>query len=188
MRHAPWRKAWTRVRTACVAPPASRARGAEELSDELAVLGSHALLTALVHVENGAAEWTEQDEGQVTYASKLEKGELDLDPADPAAVLARKVQASSAAHPARCVLAGRGVTVLSGQEAESDGPAAGLTEGLAPGQARFSGKRLLLGCAEGAYEVRDLKPDGKQAMDARAFAAGAAALREGDAIWEKRHA
>ena len=163
-------------------------KGAEELSDELAVLGSHALLTALVHVENGAAEWTEQDEGQVTYASKLEKGELDLDPADPAAVLARKVQASSAAHPARCVLAGRGVTVLSGQEAESDGPAAGLTEGLAPGQARFSGKRLLLGCAEGAYEVRDLKPDGKQAMDARAFAAGAAALREGDAIWEKRHA
>ena len=157
-------------------------KGAEELSDELAVLGSHALLTALVHVENGAAEWTEQDEGQVTYASKLEKGELDLDPADPAAVLARKVQASSAAHPARCVLAGRGVTVLSGQEAESDGPAAGLTEGLAPGQARFSGKRLLLGCAEGAYEVRDLKPDGKQAMDARAFAAGAAALREGDAI------
>ena len=69
------------------------------------------------------------------------------------------------------------MTVLSGQEAESDGPAAGLTEGLAPGQARFSGKRLLLGCAEGAYEVRDLKPDGKQAMDARAFAAGAAALR-----------
>ena len=78
--------------------------------------------------------------------------------------------------------------VLSGQEAASDGPAAGLTEGLAPGQARFSGKRLLLGCAEGAYEVRDLKPDGKQAMDARAFAAGAATLREGDAIWEKRHA
>lgn len=114
-------------------------KGAEELSDELAVLGSHALLTALVHVENGAAEWTEQDEGQVTYASKLEKGELDLDPADPAAVLARKVQASSAAHPARCVLAGRGVTVLSGQEAESDGPAAGLTEGLAPARRGFRG-------------------------------------------------
>ena len=87
-------------------------KGAEELSDELAVLGSHALLTALVHVENGAAEWTEQDEGQVTYASKLEKGDLDLDPADPAAVLARKVQASSAAHPARCSF-GRAFTASS---------------------------------------------------------------------------
>ena len=101
---------------------------------------------------------------------------------------ARKVQASSAAHPARCVLAGRGVTVLSGQEAESDGPAAGLTEGLAPGQARFSGKRLLLGCAEGAYEVRDLKPDGKQTMDARSFAAGVQGIKDGGLTWEETHA
>ena len=36
-------------------------RQAPELTDELANLGSHALLTALVHVQSGAAEWTEQD-------------------------------------------------------------------------------------------------------------------------------
>ena len=36
-------------------------KSASELTDELADLGSHALLTALVHVERGAAEWTEQD-------------------------------------------------------------------------------------------------------------------------------
>ena len=53
-------------------------KSASELTDELADLGSHALLTALVHVERDAAEWTEQDEEQVTYASKIEKRELDL--------------------------------------------------------------------------------------------------------------
>lgn len=160
-------------------------KGAEELSDELAVLGSHALLTALVHVENGAAEWTEQDEGQVTYAPKLEKGELDLDPADPAAVLARKVQASSAAHPARCVLAGRGVTVLSGQEARKRRSCGGLTEGLAPARRGFRGSACCSAARRALTKCGTSSPTGKQAMDARAFAAGAAALREGDAIWEK---
>ena len=71
-------------------------KSASELTDELADLGSHALLTALVHVERDAAEWTEQDEEQVTYASKIEKRELDLSPNDDVALAARKVQASSA--------------------------------------------------------------------------------------------
>ena len=132
-------------------------------------MGAQALLSALVHVERGADAWTEQDGRLATYASKLEKGELDLDPLDGVERTARKVRASSEAHPARCVLAGRGVTVLAGRPAEG---AAGA-EGLAPGAARFAAKRLLLGCADGAYEVAALKPDGKQAMDARAFAAGA---------------
>ena len=69
-------------------------KSASELTDELADLGSHALLTALVHVERDAAEWTEQDEEQVTYASKIEKRELDLSPNDDVALAARKVQAS----------------------------------------------------------------------------------------------
>ncbi|MFR1638382.1 MAG: methionyl-tRNA formyltransferase [Eggerthellaceae bacterium] len=46
-----------------------------------------------------------QDE-QVTYASKIEKRELDLSPNDDVALAARKVQASSA-HPSRAVVAGR---------------------------------------------------------------------------------
>ena len=171
--------AWCICRTARVED-----KDARELSEELAALGAQALLSALVHVERGADAWTEQDGRLATYASKLEKGELDLDPLDGVERTARKVRASSEAHPARCVLAGRGVTVLAGRPAEG---AAGA-EGLAPGAARFAAKRLLLGCADGAYEVAALKPDGKQAMDARAFAAGAKALHDGDSTWEKKHA
>lgn len=173
--------AWCVCRTARIDD-----KDVDELYDELAVLGSQALLTALVHVEQGVETWTEQDEQRVTYAAKLEKGELDLDPDEAPVAAARKVRASGAAHPARCVIAGRGVTVLKGRLAHED--TAALVAGLAPGTARFVGKRLFLGCSGGAYEVELLKPDGKQAMDGRSFAAGAKALHGNDATWERKHA
>ncbi len=161
---------------------------ADELTDELAALGANALLTALVHVECGADTWTFQDDLAATYAHKVDKGELDLDPAFPAQANARRVQASGRAHASRCVLAGRGVTVERARDVSDDEAALRLAEGLGAGSARFAGKRLFLGCAPGIVEVLELKPDGKKTMDARAFAAGAAALHGHDATWEKKHA
>ncbi len=161
-------------------------KNAEELTDELANLGSYALLTALVHVERGAAEWTEQDESLVTYADKIEKGELDLSCADGAQTLVRKVQASSSAHPSRATIAGRGVTCLRLREVD-DARACELTANMSCGEVRFVAKRLFLGAAEGAVEVLELKPDGKQAMDAKAFAAGVQGIKQGDLTWGELH-
>ncbi len=160
-------------------------KGAEELTDELANLGSHALLTALVRVERGANVWIEQDEAEVTYASNIGKRELDLSPADAASALVRKVRASSAAHPSRAVVAGRPVTMLDLRPVRDE--AARLAEGMAPGELRFAGKRLLLGASDGAVEARSLKPDGKRAMDARAFAAGVQDIKDGGLAWEEPH-
>lgn len=172
----------------CVCRTASVAgKSAQQLTDELADLGSHALLTALVHVERGAADWTEQDEGRVTYASKIEKHELDLAPEDAVVEAARKVQASSAAHPSRASIAGRGLTVLRAS-VPADGQGFQLVSGLAPGAVRFAGKRLFLGVADGALEVHEVKPDGKQAMDARSFAAGVQGIKDGGLIWEELNA
>ena len=179
------------------------------LTDELAVLGVRALLTALELVEAGQAHWIAQaDEAAVTYASKLEKGELDLAPELPAAQNVRRAQAASAAHPARCLIGGRAVSVeaalLACDGAEPVDPeaslpyrreeAAKLPQGLAPGQAAFVGGRLYLGCApaaqaspeapQGLLEVVEVKPDGKRALEAAAFAAGLPAQREGLACWE----
>ncbi|WP_101722626.1 methionyl-tRNA formyltransferase [Eggerthella timonensis] len=172
----------------CVCRTASvEGKSAAELTEELADLGSHALLTALVHVERGAAEWTEQDEALVTYASKIEKRELDLSPADDALTASRKVQASRAAHPSRATVAGRGVTVLEARAVE-DAQGGELAAGLAPGSVRFAGKRLFLGMADGVLEALELKPDGKQAMDARSFAAGIQGIKDGGLTWEETHA
>lgn len=160
-------------------------KSAAQLSDELAVLGARALITALAHVEAGAVRWTRQDESLVTYAEKLEKGELDLNPADTAHEAALKVLASSEAHHARCAVAGRSVTVLVAR-AVAPGELPGVQGPYDQGSAAFIAKRLFLGCAEGALEVMELKPDGKKAMDAKSFAAGMPDLRSGEATWGRK--
>lgn len=158
-------------------------KNADELTDELANLGSHALLTALVHIQEGAAEWIEQDEDRVTYADKIGKHELDLDPADRCRALVLKVRASSAAHPSHAVVAGRAVTVLELKDISNDERASELAAGMEPGEVRFAAKKLFLGATGGAVEVVRLKPDGKQAMDARSFAAGVQGIKDGRLSW-----
>lgn len=154
-------------------------KSADYLTDELANLGARALLTALVHVAEGEVDWVEQDEAQVTHAAKIEKGELNLDPAVSATVNVRRVQASSVAHPARCVLAEKPVTVLSARIPELNDQLASQLEGLSFGDALFTCKRLFIACEDGILELLAVKPDGKKEMDAKAFAAGAQALRKG---------
>lgn len=160
------------------------AQNAETLTDELANLGSQALLTALAMVERGAAVWTRQDESQVVYAAKLEKGELDPLPSDAALLVERKVRASSSAHPSRCVLAGKGVTLKAVRVVSDE--ISTLCDGLQAGGLRWVGKKLLMGCGDGCVEVLEVKPDGKQDMSAAAFAAGVQSLRQGDNTWEGR--
>ena len=151
----------------CRSLPAG-SRTAADLTEELAALGASALLTALAQAEGGNLRWVAQDEALVTYAEKIAKGELNLDPAESAVVNDRRVRASGAAHPARAVIA-------------DDAPA----DRLGSGEVAFIANRLLLGCAEGVLEVIEVKPDGKRAMDARSFAAGVPALRGEEGTWSR---
>ena len=157
-------------------------KSAAELTDELANLGARALLTGLSVVEQGGAEWTFQNDAAATYAEKLAKDELYPDPAEPAAAMVRKVLASSEAHPARAVIAGRSATVER-VALPDDERAAALCTGLEQGAVRFAAKRLFLGTGDGAVEVLSLKPDGKKSMDARAFAAGVQGIKAGGCTW-----
>ena len=157
---------------------------AEDLTDELANLGARALLTALERIAAGCNDWVKQGEDEVTYAGKIEKGELDLDPSCSAAVNGLRVQASSEPHPSRCAIAGKRVTVLKAQVVPEDDAVFGLLQSFEAGFAQFVAKRLLLACESGVLEVVELKPDGKKAMDAKAFAAGLQVLKNGER-WER---
>ena len=163
-------------------------RTAADLTDELANRGAQALLTALSHLEAGAAQWMVQDPEQVTYAHKIEKGELNLTPEDERVMAVRKVRASGEAHPSRAVLAGKGVTLLAVRACEEEDAAVQATVDqhgpVAPGSLRFAHKRLLLGVADGVLEVLECKPDGKKAMAAKDFAAGLQGVKKGTLTWE----
>lgn len=153
-----------------------------ELTAELADLGSAALLTALSHIEDGTVEWTVQDDFFATYADKIEKGAFFLRKSKTALDTVREIQASSAAHPARVNIAGRGVTITRAARVTSRLLRADLQ--LEPGYAILHEKKLYLGMADQPIEVLLLKPDGKREMDASSFAAGVPGIKQG-AVWEE---
>ena len=122
-----------------------------ELLDELGHLGAEALVEAIGRIADGTAVWTEQDESLVTYAHKIEKAEMRLDPADGALANVRRVLASTDADPASCEVAGKGVRLMRAMTCD---------DALAAGEVLVSHGRVALGCADGALEVLDVKPDG----------------------------
>lgn len=163
--------------TAKVVPVEIGTKTATELSLELAQVGGRALVEVLDELDaQGSVHWTDQAEDGVTYANKIEKGELNIVPEDAAAANLRRIQASSENHSARGVIAGKTCTIL---RAQAGTPSASL----GAGQVAFEAKRLYLGCADGAFEVLDVKPDGKKAMEARAFAAGIQGIKKGGITW-----
>ncbi len=138
-------------------------KSAAELSDEVARLGAAELARALPALEDGSYTWEAQDDAQATYAAKIEKAELLLDPGLPCTQFMRRVQASGPSAPARCVVCGREAAVLAARPAD---------DALAAGEVVVGKKRIALGCADGAVEVVEVKPQGKKAMRASAWASG----------------
>lgn len=148
---------------------------ASDLLDELSHVGARLLVEALVQIEAGTVAWIEQDESQVTYADKISKAEMLLDPDDAAMVNLRRVLASSDGAPARMAVGGKGMRVLKARTAP------GL--GARPGHLRVERGRVALGCADEVLELLEVKPDGKRAMPAKAWAAGV--QDDAGLLWEK---
>ena len=144
---------------------------AEALTMELGELGGKLLADTLPSLADGTAVWTEQDESLVTHAAKISKQEMRLDPRMAALDCVRHVLASSDTAPARCVIAGKTVRVLDAAPADLS---------LPEGQVLVKAKRVYLGLSDGAVELLEVKPDGKRAMAASAWAAG---LQGADLTW-----
>jgi methionyl-tRNA formyltransferase len=136
---------------------------AAQATDALAHLGAKALIEALPGIQSARAVWVVQDESLVTYADKVAKSDVALDPSLSAQDAARRVRASMPAAPSRISIGGRGATVVE---------ASVSAESLAPGALATTKSALLLGMSDGALEVRRIKPDGKAEMEACAWARG----------------
>lgn len=154
----------------------------DELESRLSHAGAELLVEALAELESGTAVWVEQDAGAASYAPKVGKAELDLDPADGVRTTCAKIRASSDAHPSHAVIAGRQATVVGARIAD-DEDARAFCLGMEPGDARFVAKRFFLAASDGIIELEKLKPQGKKEMDARAFAAGIQGIKNQKAHW-----
>lgn len=163
-------------------------RDLTQLTDELGQMGARLLLESLPSIADGSALWVSQDESEASYAEKIAKDELLLDPLLSAEDNIRRVRASSEQAPARCVICAKPVTVLAASLApdiDALSCAANLSSGSFP--VALIKKRLILQTADGCVQVLTLKPDGKKQMEARSFAAGVKALQSGnchpEAVW-----
>lgn len=150
------------------------------LTVELAHLGAEALASALGALEGGSLSWVVQDGTQATYANKIEKGELDIDPSMSATDALRKIRASSENHLTKACIGGKDATVVA---------ACGVEDGeidlsdLRPGYVVFKAKRLFLGFDGGALELLEVHPSGKKRMSAKDFAAGLQGVKQGSVTW-----
>lgn len=159
-------------------------KSAEELSSELASLGAAALCCVLDSLESGKqVAWASQPEAGVTYAAKIEKGELDISPQLSALEVQRRVLSSSESHACRCCIAGKNLAVLAACRVEPDDCPASVPQG----HVAFAAKRLFLGCDSSILELKAVKPDGKKPMEAKAFAAGIQGIKQGGVEWQEIH-
>jgi methionyl-tRNA formyltransferase len=136
----------------------------EALAGRLERLGAKLLVEGLDRLEAGDLLFTEQDEDGVTYAEKIDPSERRLDPARPAAELARTV---------------RGLTPHIGAYLEAaDGTRLGVKRArpvdaaVAKGTILADSGALLLGCGEGTLRLDLVQPAGGRPMAADAFIRG----------------
>jgi methionyl-tRNA formyltransferase len=134
------------------------------LAKRLSALGGKLLVEAFDLVERGELELAPQSGEGVTYASKIEPGERRLDPGRGAQELELQVRALTPHVGAYLELdGGERLGVTSVRRADAS---------LEPGELRSSDGRLLLGCADRALELVEVKPPGKRAMPASDFLRG----------------
>jgi methionyl-tRNA formyltransferase len=124
------------------------------LAARLQRLGGDLLVQAL----DEKPPFVEQDESNVIYAHKIEAADRALDPARTAVELERVVRALRPHIGARVALPGGDFLGVIAARVADGGPEAG--------RVRADGSRLLLGTADGALELTEIRPPGARPMAA----------------------
>jgi methionyl-tRNA formyltransferase len=139
----------------------------ERLTAKLAELGARTLTEGLALLRTTGLLADPQDERLVTYAPRLTKDDGRIDWGDAAAAIERMVRAFTPWPSAFTTLAGRTVKIVAARVVDADaahGPAGAL---------RMVGDALQVATGKGTLAVLTLQAEGKRALPAAAFAAGA---------------
>jgi methionyl-tRNA formyltransferase len=136
----------------------------ESLSGKLAALGGELLVRALDLQEEGNLHFVDQDDGEATYAEKIEPAERRLDPGRPARELARTV---------RALTPHVGAYLEAGDESRLGVRRARAVDvGVRQGEMKAEWGALLLGCGRGALRLEVVQAPGGRPMAADAYLRG----------------
>jgi methionyl-tRNA formyltransferase len=137
-----------------------------ELEARLAGIGAALMVRTLANIDG--ARRVPQDHAMATLAPKLRKEDGLIAWAEPAGAVDRRVRAFDPWPIAFSFLCGTRIQVLSGLPLDE------RIEGPGPGTVVSAGKAgIVVACGGGSlYRIERLRPEGKPAMDAHAFAVG----------------
>jgi methionyl-tRNA formyltransferase len=136
----------------------------EAVSAKLAALGGELLVRAFDLLAESKLEFEEQDDDAATYAEKISAEDRRLDPARPAAELARTVRALTPHIGA--------YLETSGGERLGVRRARAVDVGVKAGEVKAEWGALLLGCGRGALRLEVVQPPGGKPMAADAYLRG----------------
>lgn len=134
-------------------------KSAGELTEELAVLGAKLLVGQLEDLD--ALRPIEQDDGDATYAKKIDKAEARIDWSADAEQVLRQVRAFAPTPGAWFMLGEDRVKVLAAEIAEGKGAAGEVLDDT-----------MTIACGTGAIRPLRLQKAGKPAMDREEFLRG----------------
>ena len=130
----------------------------------LAAPAADGLLATLAAIEDGSVSWRPQ-EGEATYAPKIDKTERELRWNEPATAVVDRVRALSPVVGARTQIGGRELTVWRARAlSEAPEPASDLPQSI---------DRLILPAAEGWVELLEVQAPGGRRMPATDYLRGA---------------
>lgn len=137
---------------------------AQDLHDELSMMGGSALLEIIDAIERGLApEAVQQQDELATYANKLTKQEAQIDWSIPAVNLHRQVRAFNPWPVSFTRFMGKRLRVWS-VKVEN------VTHDSAPGTIlEIDEGSPVIACGEGALRLIQVQPEGKKKMSARDF-------------------
>ena len=140
-----------------------------ELHDQLAAVGSEALLKTLTQLHEGTLHPEVQDDAASCYAAKIEKSEATLDWKLPASALHRKVCAFNAWPVAQTVLEGETIRVWESSLVKDESADSVSVECRPAGQVVGAVNHLDVATGEGVLRIHKLQPPGKKAMPVSDF-------------------
>ena len=138
------------------------------LTNILASVGGEAMVEALTRVENGVAEFHEQDDAEATYAAKISAGDREIRWERPAVEVKDQIRALAPHIGARATHSDFDgpVKVLRSSAVQED------ANPLGAGEIDSRQGRILVGCGTGVLEVEELQAPGGRSLPAAEFLRG----------------
>ncbi len=148
----------------------------QELDARLADLGAPLLVRTVDWLSVGPLDGLPQNEADVTYAPRLERGESRVEWRQPALVIHDQIRGLQPWPLAAVSIGGRRTLLLRSAVHQTDPPAG------VPGTVLSAGPEGLVVAAQpGAVRITELQPEGRRPMNARDFLNGTH-VRPGDTV------